>query len=159
MTKLKFCRFMDYEDGKIARMETESGIPVNIFADDGSDFGISEGTACSLKVWGMCSDMEIYKSEDEFYDSVDTFAAEALIPCGTFSIDPDDKDFRQSPDVIVTGKVLEIEENKEALPDEPNWFFKVETIDMILNLFSVYEGTIEVGNTICGTAWLYADIV
>ena len=45
---------MDYDNGKIAHMQTtvDLEIPVNIFADDGSDFALAEGTICDIEVWG-----------------------------------------------------------------------------------------------------------
>lgn len=44
MTDFVFHNFFDCEDGRAARLETaKMGIPVNVFAEEGTDFDLRDG--------------------------------------------------------------------------------------------------------------------
>lgn len=54
MINFKFCYFVDYEDGKLAHLETcESEIPVNIYAEPDSDFDLQENDVCCVDIFGV----------------------------------------------------------------------------------------------------------
>ena len=56
-TKLRFFRFTPCEDGYMAHMETTGGIniPVNVYADPGTDFFLHAGQRCSFPLRGIAS--------------------------------------------------------------------------------------------------------
>lgn len=85
----------------------------------------------------------------------------SMIPAGTFPANPDEKDFQQSPVIVFSGEVLEVEENPEYGPDEAICCVTVQTLEMVVNVFLriACEEQITVGGILSGTAWLFGDIV
>lgn len=163
MTIMKFCRYLPHEDGNIACMETtgpDRGIPVNIFADADSDLTLREGALCVLRVYGLAGSFHIYLNE-EIFDAVDTpLASKSLLPIGTFP--PDGKvrdDYSQSPLILFTGTVTEVERNDDPDPEAIEACATVETLAMTLHLFINDGGVLQPGNVIYGEAWLFADIL
>ena len=82
----------------------------------------------------------------------------SLIPMGTFPVDPDDKNFQQSPNIIFSGKVLRADFDAEAAAEDPNYSIVVETFKMNFTLICQYDGEIAKDNIISGIARLYGDI-
>ena len=161
MNALRFCYYMDYDNGKMARMQTtvDLEIPVNIFADDGSDFALAEGTICNIEVWGYGIDIEVFKTEEEFISSGNFMASISMIPTGTFSPKEEgNSDFQENPQIMFVGNVTDVEINPQAKPDENNYCLTINTLEMTINVFMRYDGIVEIGNVVYGTAWLYADI-
>ena len=70
MTKLKFLYFMDYEDGKIARVETSDDegleIPFNIFIDNADEYTDAKEGSCAIDICGVGSDIRIFNSEEDY---------------------------------------------------------------------------------------------
>jgi hypothetical protein len=159
MSDFTFCRFTDYEDGKMARLETiESEIPLNLFAEPDSDFTIKENELCIVNIYGIGSNVKVYNDEETYKSSGSKMASVSMIPIGTFPINPDDEDFQESPHIMFTGKVTAVEFDSDAREDEPNYFVSVKTLEMDANIFLLYEGVIKVGEIISGIAWLYGDV-
>ena len=161
MTIMKFCKYLDHEEGKLAAMETqgesELEIPVNIFAEDGSDYSLEEGTICALDIEGEGYDIDVYTTKDEM--SKNTRMAEfSMIPMGTFPLEPDDPDFTPQPTIIFCGKVLDASKNPEPTPDTYNYRVEVKTLDLFLTLYLDSDEDIPVGAYIHGVAWLSAVI-
>ena len=152
--KLIFRYYMDYRDSKIARMETESGIPLNIFADDGSDRTLSDGTECDLQVFGMGNGIRVFSSEEEYSAEETQFAPISMIPSGTFP----SENGEESPHIIFSGKAANVEYDPNADQNQPNYCITIDTYDLSFCLFVKYEGQIEKGNIVSGEAWLYTDI-
>ena len=50
-----------------------------------------------------------------------------MIPIGTFPLD-EERDFKESPHIIFTGKIIDVDRNSVASPDEPNYCVTVETL-------------------------------
>jgi hypothetical protein len=54
MTKFVFRRFVACENGQMARLETEkTGIPINIFAENDTDYDLQNGEKCYVTVYGI----------------------------------------------------------------------------------------------------------
>lgn len=163
ITDFVFNGFSDYNDGdesgKLASLETagEYNVPVNVYAEDKTDFTLLPGEACTAEVIGIGSGIQAYESEEAYLDSWEHAAPVSLIPIGTFSHDGK-SDFEQSPDILFTGKVVETEIDPDAEPHEPNFRIVVETLDMTLTVYARYNGKIEPGYTVQGHAWLFGDV-
>jgi hypothetical protein len=163
MTNLFFDYFSDYEDnneeGKMARFNTEKDhIPVNIFIDNAFKFNDIKKCLCTVDICGVGRDIDVYESEEEYHSAKTNMAEISMIPMGTFSVN-DDKDFKESPHIIFSGKVLDYEWNPEPEPDEPNICILIETLGLVFNLYASYDGKMDKGSIVHGVAWLYGDIV
>ncbi len=159
MSKMQFCYFMDYEDGKMARMETaENEIPVNIFIDNAADYADAGEGPCEIQICGVGSDIEIYATEEEFEAAHPRLADISMIPAGTFSVNSDDENFEESPHILFSGRVLDVERNPEAEADGPNCFILVETLEMEVSLYLRCDGPVEPGYIVYGVAWLFGDL-
>lgn len=158
-TDFRFREFLRDEDGRLVRLETvESAIPVNVFADDGSDFDLREGELCSAELIGDAYELKVYKDEAAFRASGTAFAPESMVPCGTFPPNDDVKDFRQSPRVVFSGSVVDAIADPAAASDEPNCYVTVKTCEMTVTVVARYDGEISPGCVLRGVAWLYGDI-
>ena len=144
-------------DSKIARMETcgEERIPVNIFADDDSDWEIKDGTPCDIEVFGTADDIEVFDSEEAFAAHNSIMAPISMIPSGTFSSESSE----QSPHIIFSGKVIEVEKDPNAEENQPNYCLNIDSHELRFCLFVRYGGEIAAGNIVSGEAWIYADII
>lgn len=160
-TRMTFLGFMDYEEGKIARMETIGDeIPLNIFIDNADDFDADAGKMpCEIRIYGDGQDITVFGSAEEYRkDSENKMAVISMIPVGTFPAGDNGNEFIMSPYILFTGKVLYFECDTYAEPDEPNYVATVETLDFVFSLYFRYNETLAVGNVVQGVAWLYGDI-
>lgn len=161
MTQLKFLGFKDYEEGKMACMETIGDeIPLNIYIINADEFDEDEKEElCEIEIFGEGEDIRIFGSEEEYYkDEESEMAVISMIPLGTFPVDNHWNDFEMSPYILFTGKVLDFGWNISAKPDEFNCAVTIETLGIVFCLFVRYDGIIEVGNVVQGVAWLYGSI-
>ena len=159
MTDFKFFYFTEYEDGKLAHLETcESEIPVNIYADPDSDFSLKENDICSVDIIGVGSEIKYYENEEEFVKADTGLDVLSMIPIGTFALD-EDENFEESPHIIFTGKIIAVDADHTAKSDEPNCFVTVETLDMTVTVVFNSDENISVGGILKGVAWLYGDIL
>ena len=159
--RLRFCGYMDYEEGKLARVETlESEIPVNIHAEDDSDTTLYEGDDCVVNIYAVGNHFELYHTEAEYKAAGKRMAAMSMIPSGTFPANENDEDFRQSANIIYTGKILDVWKEREATENinEPNYCLEVQTYELRFLLYVWYDGTIERGTLISGVAWLFGTV-
>jgi len=157
-SKMTFLDYKDYADGKIATMETpEELIPVNVYAEENSDYSLENGDVCNVEIFGESEDFKVYNDFDE-RNNADGMAPISMIPTGTFSPN-DDPDFKENPTIYFSGKVLGVARHPEATENEYNCAALVQTYDMRFTLLFNYDGELEEGNYISGMAWLYADIV
>lgn len=159
-TGLIFQHFMDYENGKMARLEVIAGygLPLNLYVDNASELEINPGDRCFCAICGIGSGIKIFSSENEFKKTDHAMAPISMIPIGTFSANSEDKDFVQSPHILFTGRVLNAEFNPCAGPDEPNYCVTIETLDMNFTLYYRYDGTISADNIIHGVVWLFGKL-
>lgn len=155
-----FQDYTDYEEGKLARVETMvSEIPVNIHAEDDSDWTLQNGQICEADVCAVGNDITVYSSEEEYAQSGKRMAVVSMIPMGTFPANPEDKNFKQSAHILYVGKVVDVRKNETTGEDEPNYLLTIQTYEMQFELYVYYEGSIERGNLIYGVAWLFADVL
>ena len=159
MTDFKFFYFTEYEDGKLAHLETcESEIPVNIYAEPDSDFSLKENDICSVDIIGVGSEIKYYENEEEFVKADTGLDVVSMIPIGTFPLD-EDENFEESPHIIFTGKIIAVDTDPTADSDEPNYFVTLETLEMTVTLVFNFDENISVGGILQGVAWLYGDIL
>lgn len=160
MTDFTFCWFADYKDGKMARLKTSvSAIPVNVYAESETDFDLVENDQCTADIIGIGSDVQFYPDEENFNKVNPNLAPVLMIPMGTFSINPDDENFEESPHIIFAGRIIEAEKNPCAEDDEPNCCATIETLEMKVTLFFRTADNIATGGILYGVAWLYGDIL
>ncbi len=157
MTKLRYLWQKEYEDSRLFRMETcGSDIPVNIYAEPGSDPDLKEGDICTADICGVCYDLEIYPDEDAYYASKTPFAAISMVPVGVFSSEGNAD--KESAHIIFSGKVFEAEKDPKAGEGEINYCLRTESLEMEINVFTCFDGEIKTGSIIHGTAWIFAEI-
>ena len=158
---LKFDGYTDYEEGKLARVETmESEIPVNIHAEDDSDFEMESGEICTVDIYAVGNQISVYPSEEAYGKSDNYMAAISMIPMGTFPANPEDKNFKQSAHILYTGKVLSVEKySQQKDKNEPDYLLSIQTYEMEFQLYTYYDGLIENGYIIHGIAWLFGNIL
>ena len=164
MAKLKFLYFMDYEDGEIARVETSDDggleIPFNIFIDNADEYTDAKEGSCAIDICGVGSDIRIFNSEEDYCkDEKNKMASISMIPMGTFPANNDWEHFEQSPHILFSGRVLDVEWNPSAKSDEPNCDIVVESLGFTFNLYLRYDGTVNVGNIVHGIAWMFGNMV
>lgn len=163
MTELYFHYFMDYEDGRMARVSIpndDMDIPVNIFIDNADEYGDAAEGPCAIEICGVGDNVEIFSSEEDYRKAEGTSMAPiSMIPMGTFPANDDWEHFEQSPHILYSGKVLDVEWDPSAEPDEPNCDIAIETLGFTFNLYLRYKGKVEAGNIVHGVAWLYGDMV
>ena len=159
MNKFVFRHFSACEDGQMARLETaKSGIPVNVFAEEGTDFDLQDGESCCVDLYGIGSQMEVYPTEKALHASGHRMAVPSMIPMGTFPPRDSEGPFEESPHILFVGTVLEVDTDPEANKNQPNYCVSVETLEMTLQLYLRHEGSIEVGNILHGVAWLFGTV-
>ena len=159
MNEFVFRYFADCEDGQMARLETAgSGIPVNVFAEDGTDFDLQDGESCCVDLCGIGSQVDVYSTEEALDASGCRMAVPSMIPMGTFPPKGTEDDFEESAHILFVGKVLEVDTDPEANENQPNYCLKVETLEMTLLLYLRYEGPIKTGCILHGVAWLFGPI-
>ena len=160
MTDFVFHSFFECEDGRAARLETaKMGIPVNVFAEEDTDFDLRDGEACKAELFSVGSqDTGVYPDEAAFEKSGSNMAVLSMIPAGTFPAMDGAEGFEESPWIIYVGTVKEVDTDPEAGPDQPNYCLTVETLEMTVTVYLHYDGPIEPGYILHGTAWLFADV-
>lgn len=160
MNKLRLFDFSEYEDGMMAhaQMIGEDEIPLNIFIDNYSEVSNLHDCDIDIDICGVGCEFEAYETEEEYYKQDPMLSSIALIPIGTFSVNSDDTDFKQSPHILFGGIVREVEFNAEAGDNEPNYCLTVDTLGITLTLFVSYQSEIKKGYIVHGVAWLYGDI-
>ena len=159
MDKFIFNNFMDNGKERFARLETANhNIPVNIYAEEDSDFDLQNGELCETSVFGVGSGYEVYRSEKEYYEHHEKLASVSLFPIGLFPSSPDDKDWEESCHVMFSGKVIDFLPNPYSEDENINCLIFVETLDMTIGIYTKYDGIIEEGYYIHGIAWLFGDI-
>ena len=161
MSKLIFKYFMDSEEGKMGRFESESAcdMPVNIVIDNADEVTVEPDTEVDVEIFGISSKVSIYENEDEYNPPNTSMAPVSLIPMGTFDPVEDDWDsFEQSADILFSGIVTAVDTDDEAEEDNPNYCVTIESFGIDFNLYLRYDGEIKVGNVIHGTAWLWGEI-
>ena len=159
MNEFVFRYFADCEDGEMARLETaESGIPINIFAEDGTDFDLQDGECCKVELYGIGSQVDVYSTAEAMYATGSRMAVPSMIPMGTFPPKDTAEDFEESAHILFVGKVLAVNTDPEADENQPNYCLTVETLEMTLQLYLRHEGLIEVGSILHGVAWLFGPV-
>ncbi len=159
MTKMMFQSYVDYEDGKMAACETTGidEIPVNIFIDNADDFPEMQPGPFMIDIIAVGDQIQVFENEAAYMASGSAMAPVSMIPIGTFS-PTNDPNFEPSALILYSGRVLEAERHEYAGPDEINCRVLIETLGLTFRLCLSYSGTIEIGNTVRGDAWLFGNI-
>ena len=139
-------------------MQSGVWIPVNIYAEPDSDFDLQENEICCVNIFGVGSEIKYYADEESFAKADTKFEPISMIPIGTFPL-YEERDFKESPHTIFTGKIIDVDRNSVASPDEPNYCVTVETLEMDITVFFISNENISVGGILHGVAWLYGDIL
>lgn len=159
MTKFVFRRFVKCEDGRMARLETEkTGIPINIFAENDTDYDLQNGEKCYVTVYGIGNLIHVYQSEEDYYNDGCTRAVPSMIPVGTFPPSDSEESFEESSECLFVGVVTHVDTAPDAVDNQPTYCLTVETLEMTIVLYLWSKGPIEVGYIIHGIAWLFGTI-
>ena len=160
MSKFFFYDYIDYEEGRMAHVCTTdmNEIPLNIHIDNDDEFPDLKDRECEINVAGVTGDIQVYSEAKAFYEAGTGFYEKSLIPVGTFSVPGNEDTFRPSADVIFTGQVLDVQWNPDSEPGEPNCCILIETLGFEFSLFLEYDGEIEKGYIVSGSAWLFGEI-
>lgn len=108
-------------------MQSGVWILVNIYAEPDSDFDLQENEICCVNIFGVGSEIKYYADEESFAKADTKFEPISMIPIGTFPL-YEERDFKESPHTIFTGKIIDVDRNSVASPDEPNYCVTVETL-------------------------------
>ena len=143
----------------MARLETvKSMIPINVFAEDGTDFDLKDGERCTAELCGIGMDVDVYASEEALYADGCSMAVPSMIPMGTFPPKDQEESIEESAHVLFVGKVLEVDTRPDAAENTPNCCLTVETLEMTFQLYLRCKDSIEVGNILYGVAWLFGPV-
>ncbi len=160
MTRMKFNGYMDYENGKMALCETvgRDEIPVNISIDNAEEYAWFENGLCLMELGGVGSNYSFYPSEEAYLASKPRMAPVSMIPMGTFPLREEDEDFEPSPHILFTGKVLDVDRNENAGPEDANCCLIIETLGLTFRLFTRCGRDVREGYYVHGVAWLFGMI-
>ena len=159
MTKVHFYHFVNYEDGKLANLDlSEDEIPVNIFIDNAEELGDLPECDAEIDVYGVSGGVDVYKTEDEYYARGKNMAVQSMIPTGTFWVTDRTKQSRPEPTILYSGIVKSIDTDENAPEDRPNYLLEIETYGMTFSLYVRYDGEIQAGDIVSGSAWIYGDL-
>lgn len=155
-TEFVFNFYIECEDGKIANINT-GDLSLNVFIDNYDEIEVSEQGKYAMCIEGVSDKISVWKNSEEYSASDPKMAETAMIPIGTFPPEPG-RDFKPSPYILFSGKVIEVDKDPDSEDSEPNYCMTVETYGISFNLFVRYDGVIEKGYIIHGVAWLYGNI-
>ena len=160
VNKLRFFRYMDTKDGKLAQLETiaDLRIPLNVCIDNAGAFPNLKPGLCTVDVCGVSGDVRIFPSEEAYRAADLVFASRSLVPIGTFVPGAAETDSPQTPHILFSGQVRKAVRNPEDAPDEPNWELDIETLELDLTLYCRTEETVRPGDLVHATAWLFGDL-
>ena len=158
-SKFIFKYFKDHEAGKLARLETsDMNVPVNLFAEENTDFDLQEDEPCTVQVFSVGSNLEVFADEAAYKEKETHFAPISMIPIGLFPPQEDTHDWEESCHILFSGKVLASHPIENAQPNRPNTELVVETLDMTLYIGTIMDQPAEPGNFVRGVVWIYGDI-
>ena len=162
MSKFYFHSFCDYrDDEKLAELNTTDGleIPMLICIDNYAEVADMKEGYCYIDVMGIGKNVEVYPTIEAFKCSHEGVHYISMIPIGSFSLKEDDEDFEKSPRILFSGILRAFERNVSAEEDEPNVCLTVETLEFTVNFLTHYDGDLDVGYIVCGSAFLYGDLI
>lgn len=152
-----------YEDGYLARMTTagEIEVPVNVYADPGTDFLMPWGTACEFALNGLANarSLEVFSRKEDYLRSDIRIACPGLIPVGAFATEEEEREgtFRETPTAVFSGVVKKVEV-LEPEPYRPAFLAEVETVGLTVNLYYDSDRAVRPGDLLFCEAWLFGQI-
>ena len=159
MMSVTFRAYMDYDEReRLARIELEDGIPLNVSLDGGSDADLREGESCSVRLWTNDYAVDVFASEEEYRETENPMDTLSMIPTGTFPADPETPNSRQSASILFSGIVRGVVRNPEPKEDEPLCMLRIETYGASFDLFFFGDEAPGTGSVINGEAWLYGTL-
>lgn len=157
--KATFKAYLDYDEReRLARLELEEGVPLNISLDRGSDTDLREGEICTVRLWTNDYSVDVYETEAEYREAETQMDTLSMIPTGTFPADPKEPDFRQAASILFSGIVRGVVRNPEPKEGEPVCMLRIETFAMSFDLFYFADEPLEPGSILHGEAWLYGTL-
>ncbi len=159
MTKVHFYHFVNYEDGKLANLDlSEDEIPVNIFIDNAEELGELLECDAEIDIYGVAQDVDVFKTEDEYYAQSNNMAVQSMIPTGTFWAADKNNQSGPEPTILYSGIVKSIDTDENVAEGRPNYLLEIETYGMTFSRYVRYDGEIQVGDIVSGSAWIYGDL-
>ena len=158
-----FYGFSPYEDGFQAHMTMDCvpEIPINVYADPGTDLLMPWGTACSFPLCGIANShsIEVYSREVDYLRSDIRIACPGIIPLGAFATEQEEQEdtFREVPTIVFSGVVKSVEV-LEPEPYRPTFLAEIETLGLTVNLYYDYDRAVRPGDLFFCEAWLFGVI-
>ena len=157
--KASFKAYMDYDEReRLARLELEDGIPLNVSLDGGSDTDLREGEACTVRLWTNDYAVDVYETEEAYREAEPRMDTLSMIPTGTFPSDPEERNFRQTAAILFSGIVRGVVRNPEPKEGEPVCMLRIESCAIDFDLFYFGGEPLEPGSILHGEAWLYGTL-
>ena len=162
-SRMVFYGFTPYEDGLQAHMATDGflEIPVNVYADPGTDLLMPCGTTCSFPLCGIANrhSVEVYSREADYLRSDIRIACPGIIPVGAFATEQEEQEgtFRQVPTIVFSGVVKSVEV-LDPEPYRPTFLAEIETLGITVNLYYDYDRAVRPGDLFFCEAWLFGII-
>ena len=163
-SRMVFYGVFPYEQGHMAHMTTagDAEIPVNVYADPGTDFFMPRGTACEFALQGIANSrsIEVFSREEDYLRSDVRIACPGIIPVGTFATEDEERNgtFKEVPTVVFSGIVKNVEV-LEPMQDRPAFFAEIQTLDLTINLYYDCDKAVRPGDLFFCEAWLWGDII
>ena len=160
----KWVRLPEYGDpGRllVTLVGGEEEIPLLVEAENVPVKSVTLGTEQEFEIWLEDADeIKLYKDERDYYAGrTSSFAAESLIPCGTFPAG-EDPGFVPSDTAIVQGRVTEICQDPVSLGFADGELpFVIQCLGYEFGVFArnanEYLKSIAVDNIISGLFWVF----
>ena len=137
-------------------------IPVNVYADPGTDFFMPRGTACEFALQGIANSrsIEVFSRKEDYLRSDVRIACPGLIPVGAFATEEEERKgtFREVPTAVFSGVVKSVEV-LEPETARPAFFAEIQTLDLTVNLYYDCDRAVRPGDLFFCEALLWGDIV
>ena len=162
-SRLVFHGFAPYEGGRLARMATagELEIPVNVYADPGTDLMMPLGTACEFALYGITSEssIQIFHRMTDYLRSDIPVGCPGMMPAGAVPTEEQEGEgtFAQTPVVLFSGIVQSVEVLGPQ-PGRPPFLAEIRTLGMTVNLYYDCDRAVRPGDLFFCDAWLFGVI-
>ena len=162
-SRMVFYGFKPYENGSMAQMTTtgEVEIPVNVYAEPGTDMLMPRGTLCEFALQGIANErsIKVFSRKEDYLRSDIRIACPGMIPVGVFATEEEEREgsFCEVPTVVFSGVVKSVEV-LDPMPYRPAFFAEIQTLDLTINLYYDYDKAVRPGDLFFCEAWLFGDI-
>ena len=161
-SSLRFYGFVPCEDGYEARMATtgETEVPLNVFAEKGTDFFLRWGSLCEFPVMGTASSrhIQVFSREEDYLRSDIRIACPGISPLGLAYPDGERREPAEEVPVVEFSGVVKHVEVLDPTSHSYPFLAEIETLGMTVNLFFDSDRVVRPGDLLHCGAWLYGDI-